>query len=132
MWRFLCFLQVNLISPTGVSTTVATADSTVNWKDQVIKGSWDDVAAVQVVSTVTFTLTELALQAERCFEYATVDMQAVHSVSMIRWGCSGYCFMPVCHGAGSRPSAAAASTVAGCKQTHPNWLLRANKSEGAL
>jgi hypothetical protein len=67
-----------------VSTTVATADSTVNWKDQIVKGSWDDVAAVQVVSTTTFTLTELALQAERCFEYATVDMQEVHPVSMIR------------------------------------------------
>lgn len=52
--------------------------------DQVVKGSWDSIAAVQVVSNATFTLTEIALQAERCFEYATVDMKQVHPVGMIR------------------------------------------------
>lgn len=77
-------VQVNFISSTGVATTVATSNSTNNWKDQILKGSWDDVAAVTVTSAKTFTLTELALQAERCFEWATVDMQAVYSVSMIR------------------------------------------------
>jgi hypothetical protein len=49
-----------------------------------VKGSWDSIAAVQVVSNATFTLTEIALQAERCFEYATVDMKHVHHVGMIR------------------------------------------------
>jgi hypothetical protein len=63
---------------------VSTSDASLNWKDQVIKGTWSDIAAVQVVSNDTFTLTELALQAERCFEYAIMDMQQVHDVSMIR------------------------------------------------
>lgn len=76
--------QVNLISSTGAVTTVATADPSTNWKDQAIKGSWEDVAAVQVTSNASFTLTELGIQADRCFEWATVDMQAVWSVSMIR------------------------------------------------
>lgn len=44
----------------------------------------EDVAEVQVFASTGFTLTELALQGERCFEWATVDMQAVYEVSMIR------------------------------------------------
>lgn len=77
-------LQVDLIHSDGAVTTVATADFSINKKDQAIKGSWQDVGAVQVRSNATFTLTELAIQTERCFEWATVDMQRVYSVSMIR------------------------------------------------
>jgi hypothetical protein len=82
----LCWLtlQVNLISSSGTVTTVATVGQSTNWVDQVVKGSWDNVAAVQVMSNASFTLTEIALRAERCFEYATVDMKQVYPVSMIR------------------------------------------------
>jgi hypothetical protein len=44
----------------------------------------ENVTEVQVLASAGFTLTELALQGERCFEWATVDMQAVYDVSMIR------------------------------------------------
>lgn len=77
-------MQVNLIDASGAVTTVATVDQSTNWVDQALKGSWNGIAAAQVVSNASFTLTELALQGERCFEYATVDMQQVYPVSMIR------------------------------------------------
>lgn len=64
---------------------VSTSDSSLNYNNQIVKGTWPNIAAVRVESNASFTLTEMALQGDICVEWATVDMQQVYSVSMIRY-----------------------------------------------
>ena len=47
-------------------------------------GSWPGVVAVRVQSTAGFTLTEVAVQAGPCTQWATTDLGAVQQVSMLR------------------------------------------------
>jgi hypothetical protein len=72
------------VSSGGISTVVANLNSTSNYKDIVLKGLWQQVTRLQLTSPDTFTLIELAAQYSRCSEAATVDMQAVQTVHMIR------------------------------------------------
>lgn len=78
-------VQVTLVSG-SVRTVIARVNSTTNWVDQIIKPSvpWSGVSSVEVTCTASFTLTEIALQGARCFEQATLDLQAVSSINMIR------------------------------------------------
>jgi hypothetical protein len=62
-------------------------NSTLAWVDIKHIGLWQGVTQVQVVSNDSFTLTELAAQYTRCFEMATLDMQDVYTVHVIRCGC---------------------------------------------
>lgn len=66
---------------------MSTSDPTLNWKDQAVQGPWSNIVEVRVVSNASFTLTEMALQGDQCVEWATVDMQQVYNVSMIRYLC---------------------------------------------
>jgi hypothetical protein len=69
----------------GITTTVVgNLNSSLAWVDIKQQGLWQGVTQIQVVSNDTFTLTELAAQYERCFEMATVDMQDVYEVHVIR------------------------------------------------
>lgn len=78
--------QLVLQQQNGLSTTVVDGmNSTINWLDQRYIGLWQGVTQVQLLSNDSFTLTELAAQYDRCFEAATIDMQQVYSVSLIRW-----------------------------------------------
>lgn len=68
----------------AVTTVVDNLNSTLAWKDIMYKGLWNSVTQIHILSNDSFTLTELAAQYARCFEEATVDMQAVYSVDVIR------------------------------------------------
>lgn len=77
-------LQLVAVSSGGITTVLANLNSTSNYKDIVLKGLWQQVTQLQFTSKDTFTLIELAAQYSRCFESATLDMQAVQTVHMIR------------------------------------------------
>jgi hypothetical protein len=71
----------------GSSTTVVgNLNSSLAWVDIKQVGLWQGVTQIQIVSNDSFTLTELAAQSARCFEMATVDMQDVYTVHVIRCG----------------------------------------------
>uniref|UniRef100_A0A383VQX7 F5/8 type C domain-containing protein n=1 Tax=Tetradesmus obliquus TaxID=3088 RepID=A0A383VQX7_TETOB len=68
----------------STTTVVGNLNSTLAWVDIKQIGLWQGVTQVQVVSNDSFTLTELAAQYTRCFEMATLDMQDVFAVHVIR------------------------------------------------
>jgi hypothetical protein len=69
----------------GITTTVVgNLNSSLAWVDIKQQGLWRGVTQIQIVSNDTFTLTELAAQYERCSEMATVDMQDLYEVHVIR------------------------------------------------
>jgi hypothetical protein len=69
----------------GSSTTVVgNLNSSLAWVDIKQVGLWQGVTQIQIVSNDSFTLTELAAQSARCFEMATLDMQDVYTVHVIR------------------------------------------------
>jgi hypothetical protein len=72
-----------------VEVPVREVNSNVTWVDQKLMGPWPLVTEVRLVSNDTFTLTEMAAQHGRCWESATMDMQEVFSVNVIRYVGSG-------------------------------------------
>eukprot|EP00775_Hariotina_reticulata_P009931 gene9931-10086_t len=106
------------VSSGGITTVVANLNSTSNYKDIVLKGLWQQVTQLQFTSKDTFTLIELAAQYSRCFESATVDMQAVQTVHMIRarWWAGG----------------TATNTSMFTSQDNVTWALLRNLNPNAL
>ena len=70
----------------GGPVAIGTFNSSTSYQWIASLGPWDGVTAIQLTSTTSFILTEIAATCVPNFEQATVDMGSRQTLGSIRWG----------------------------------------------